>query len=183
MKRILLLPFVLGVMISNAQLKLGAKGGVNVSNFTGLDNVEKDPLVGFHAGLVSRFILNHLVLQPELLYSVQGAKITETGGTKTDYKVDYINVPIMLQWAFGGSFYAELGPQAGFRVSDNLPNNVNAKSTDWAGAIGAGFLKREGGIGLGARYTMGFTKVAEVDTGGDDFKNGVFQVSLFYFFK
>ena len=182
MKRILLLPFVLGVMISNAQLKLGLKGGVNVSNFTGLDNVEKDPLVGFHAGLVSRFILNHLVLQPELLYSVQGAKITETGGTKTDYKVDYINVPIMLQWAFGGSFYAELGPQAGFRVSDNLPNNVNAKSTDWAGAIGAGFLKREGGIGLGARYTMGFTKVAEVDTGGDDFKNGVLQFSLIFVF-
>ena len=182
MKRIMLLPIMFGVMVANAQLKLGLKGGVNVSNFTGLDNVEKDPLVGFHAGLVSRFILNHLVLQPELLYSVQGAKITENG-TEKDYKLDYINVPIMLQWAFGGSFYAEIGPQAGFRVNDNLPNSYSAKGTDWAGAIGAGFLKKEGGIGLGARYTMGFTKVAEVDTGDDDFQNGVFQVSLFYFFK
>ena len=182
MKRIMFLPLFFGVIVANAQLKLGLKGGVNVSNFTGLDNVDKEPLVGFHAGLLSRFMLNHLVLQPEILYSVQGAKITENG-TEKDYKLDYINVPIMLQWAFGGTFYAEIGPQAGFRVNDNLPNNVTAKSTDWAGAIGAGFLKREGGLGLGARYVMGFTKVADVDTGDDDFKNGVFQVSLFYMFK
>jgi hypothetical protein len=182
MKRIMLLPLMLGLMVANAQLKLGLKGGVNVSNFTGLDNVEKDPLVGFHAGAVVRFKLNHLVLQPEALYSVQGAKITETGGTQTDYKVDYVNIPIMLQWAFGGTFYAEVGPQAGFRVSDNLPSNVSAKGTDWAGAIGAGFLKGEGGLGIGVRYTMGFTKVAEVNT-GDDFKNGVLQVSLFYLFR
>ena len=182
MKKIMFLPLILGVMAANAQLKLGLKGGVNISNFTGLDNVEKEPLVGFHAGLVTRFLLGHLVLQPEVLYSSQGAKITENG-TETDYKMDYINVPLMLQWAFGGSFYAEIGPQAGFRVSDNLPNNFTAKGTDWAGAIGAGFLKKEGGIGLGARYVMGFTQVAEVDTGDDDFKNGVFQVSLFYFFK
>jgi hypothetical protein len=30
---------------------------------------------------------------------------------------------------------------------------------------------------------MGFTQVAEVNTGDDDFKNGVLQVSLFYLFK
>jgi|SRR5215211_128998 len=182
MKKIMFLPLVLGVMIANAQLKLGLKGGVNISNFTGLDNVDKEPLVGYHAGGVLRFKLSHLVLQPELLYSKQGAKVTENG-TEKEYQLDYVNVPIMLQWAFGGSFYAEVGPQAGFRVSDNLPSTASAKSTDWAGAIGAGFLKGSGGLGIGARYTMGFTKVADVDTGDDDFKNGVWQFSLFYLFK
>jgi hypothetical protein len=44
-------------------------------------------------------------------------------------------------------------------------------------------MKAEGGFGLGGRYTMGFTKIADVDTGDDDFKNGVIQISLFYLFK
>src|SRR5438045_2835169 len=106
MKRLLFLPFMLGVMLANAQLKLGLKGGVNISNFTGLaDNVDNEPLIGFHAGGVLRWKLNHLVVQPEVLYSVQGAKIKVNGDSK-DYKIDYVNVPIMLQWAFGGKFYA-----------------------------------------------------------------------------
>ena len=183
MKRMMMiLPLVFGVMVANAQIKLGLKAGVNISNFTGLDSVDNESLVSYHAGGVLRFKLNHLVIQPEVLFSQQGAKITDNG-TEKDYKVGYVNVPIMLQWAFGGAFYAEIGPQAGFRVSDNFPDNVNAKGTDWSGAIGAGFLRGGGGLGFGARYTMGFSQVAEMDTGNDDFKNGVLQISLFYLFK
>jgi hypothetical protein len=183
MKKLMLLPLVLVVMVANAQLKLGAKGGVNISNFTGLDEaVDHEALIGFHVGGVVRWKLNHLVVQPEVLYSAQGCTI-KANGTEKDYKLDYVNVPIMLQWQFGGKLYVEAGPQAGFRVSDNLPSGVSAKGTDWAGAIGLGFMKSEGGLGLGGRYTMGFTKVADVDAGDDDFKNGVIQISLFYLFK
>jgi Outer membrane protein beta-barrel domain len=98
MKKFMFLPLVLGVMVANAQLKLGAKAGVNISNFTGLDEaVDHEALIGFHAGGVVRLKFNHLVVQPEVLYSTQGCTI-KSNGTEKDYKLDYVNVPIMLQW-------------------------------------------------------------------------------------
>src|SRR5688572_15809128 len=145
MKKFMFLPLVLGVMVANAQLKLGAKAGVNISNFTGLDDaVEHESLIGYHAGGIVRFDFGNLVLQPEVLYSVQGAKI-KNAGTESEFRLSYINIPIMLQYAFGGKFYVEAGPQAGFKINEDVPDNPTsddfAKGTNWAAAIGAGFLK------------------------------------------
>src|SRR3954470_12179929 len=106
MKKLIILPLLLGVMVTNAQIKLGLKGGVNVSTFNGLDNANS--LTAYHAGGFARWQFNHLNLQPELLYSAQGATVNENG-TDKDYKVDYVLVPIMLQWQFKGNLYVEGG--------------------------------------------------------------------------
>src|SRR6476660_7768180 len=124
MKKIMFLPLVLGVMVANAQLKLGLKGGVNISTFKGLDNAES--LTAYHAGGLLRWQFTHLALQPELLYSAQGATINKNG-IATDYKLDYITIPVMLQWQFGGSLYIEGGFQAAFRASDNFPTGYSPK--------------------------------------------------------
>src|SRR4030095_2880365 len=188
MKKIIFLPLLLVIGIANAQLKLGLKAGVNISNFTGGDfkNIEKNTLVGFHAGGLVRWKFNHLVLQPEVLFSSQGAKLKDSV-SEQDYKVSYVNIPIMLQYQFGGSFYVEAGPQAGCKVSEDIPNPAIdnfAKSTDWAVALGAGFMKEKGGFGIGARYTVGVSKVGDFDSANidSDFKNGVIQFSLMFVF-
>jgi Outer membrane protein beta-barrel domain len=180
MKKMIIFPLLLGVMVANAQLKLGLKAGANISTFNGLDNAES--LIAYHAGGLIRWKFKNLVLQPELLYSKQGASVQENGDEK-DYKLDYFLVPVMLQWQFGGSLYAEGGFQAGFRANDNFPDNVSAKGTDWSGAFGLGFLKPTGGLGIGARYTLGLANVADADAGDDEFKNGVWQISIIYLFK
>ena len=180
MKKMIILPLLFGVMVASAQLKLGLKAGANFSTFTGLDNAES--LVAYHAGGFLRFNFNKISLQPELLYSKQGASVEENG-EKKDYKLDYILLPVVAQWQFGGSLYAEGGFQAGFRANDNFPDNVEAKGTDWSGVLGLGFLKPTGGLGVGARYTLGLANVADTDTGDSDFKNGVWQLSLIYLFK
>src|SRR5262245_40381230 len=135
MKKAILLPLILITTLAFGQLSFGVKAGINVSNFSGSDiaNIEKDALIGFHAGgLVHLGIGQHLVLQPELLFSTQGATLS-TGGNETDFKIGYINIPVMLQYETDGGFYIEAGPQFGFKASEKLPDSITqdfAKSTD-----------------------------------------------------
>lgn len=187
MKKVIFLSLLLVVGVVNAQLQFGLKGGVNISNFTGGDfnNIEKSSYVAFHAGGLVRIKFDHLVLQPELLFSSQGAKLDD-GTTEANYKVSYVNVPIMLQWQFKGGFYVEAGPQAGFKVSEDIPNSTIdefAKSTDVSIALGLGFLKNKG-LGIGGRYTVGVSNVGDFDSANidPDFKNGVIQFSILFVF-
>jgi hypothetical protein len=166
--------------------QLGLKAGVNISNFTGgeFENLDKKALVGFHGGgFVSFFFGEHFALQPEVLFSTQGAKIKEAGDEK-DWKISYINVPVMLKYRFTGGFFLEAGPQIGFKVSEDIedmPVEDFAKSTDLSIAGGLGWHSSSG-LGIGARYTAGLSKVGDFDAGDidPDFKNGVIQISLFY---
>jgi len=187
MKKIIFLPLLLVMGIVNAQLQFGLKGGVNVSNFTGGDfpNFEKSPYVAFHLGGLVRIKFDHLALQPELLFSSQGAKLDD-GVSEETYKVSYVNIPIMLQWQFKGSLYVEAGPQVGFKVSEEIPNSTIedfAKGTDLSIGFGLGFLKSKG-LGIGARYMVGVSKVGDFDSANidPDFKNGVLQFSLIFVF-
>ncbi len=70
-------------------------------------------------------------------------------------------------------------------MGDKIPDQITeefAKSMDLSIAGGIGYHSK-GGLGLGARYTAGISKVGDFEPsqGADpDFKNGVFQISLFY---
>ena len=63
---------------SQAQLlKLGVKAGPNFSNFSGgISDINYKSRTSFHAGLVAEVkVLENFSVQPELLYSSQGAKV------------------------------------------------------------------------------------------------------------
>ena len=171
---------------ASAQLQLGLKAGANFSNFTGGDfnNIETEALTRpYFGGYVRWRFANNLGLQPELLFSEQGAKL-KSSTQEDDYKISYLNIPIMLQYHFG-NLYAEIGPQFGFKLDEDVPDQVNsedfAKSSDVSGAVGLGF-ETNLGLGINARYIQGFSSVGESDSPNydSDFKNGVFQVGLFY---
>ena len=185
MKNSLILPLILLTSFAFGQLSFGLKAGVNISNFSGGDfnTVKKSALVGFHGGgLIHLGIGHHLVLQPELLYSTQGAKL-ENAGIKTDYKLDYINIPVMLQYETDGGFYLEAGPQIGFKASEAVPDSIPAKTSDLAIGLGLGYHSK-GGFGIGGRYNVGISKVGDFDASNisPDFKNAVLQFSIFYTF-
>ncbi|HSK12060.1 MAG TPA: porin family protein, partial [Phnomibacter sp.] len=106
--------------IIHAQVSLGAKGGLNFSNLNGLtkDNYKRQGKIGFHLGGYTTFNFGrNFALQPELMYSSQGATI-ESGNVTEDIKLNYINVPIMIKFLTNNGFYFELGPQVGFRAGD-----------------------------------------------------------------
>jgi hypothetical protein len=183
MKKLLILPALLIASIAFSQL--GIKGGVNISNFSGdfPDNIEKSSLTTFHFGGLWKFNFGALALQPEVVFSEQGAKL-EKAGVETNFKVSYVNIPVMLQWQTDGGFYLEGGPQAGFKVSESLPDSIQsdlAKSGDFSIGLGLGF-NRGGGLGIGARYNVGISQIGEFDSDdiSPDYKNAVVQISLFY---
>lgn len=187
MKKLILIPILLISIFVHAQLSAGIKAGVNISNFTGgnFDTIKNNALVAFHAGGLLHFKLGHLVLQPELLFSSQGARL-EHAGNEATYKVTYVNIPVVLQYEGDGGFYVEAGPQIGFKLSEDIPDMTIedfAKGTDFSVALGLGFHSRKG-FGFGGRYTIGISKVGDFDSGNinPDFKNAVIQISLFYTF-
>lgn len=186
MKKILFVVLLLVVVNANAQkFQMGAKAGLNISNFYGgdFDDVEKKSLVGFHGGLYLRFAFTKFSIQPEALISTQGAVIDSVSGSY-DWKITYINLPVVVQYRFGSGIFLEAGPQFGFKISDNIEDETIgefAKNLDLSLALGIGYRTNKG-LGLGARYTAGLSKVGDFQpsSGVDpDFKNGVFQFSIY----
>lgn len=187
LKNLFVVILMLSIQPAFAQLQLGIKAGANFSNFTGGDfqNIETESLTRPYAGAYVRWrFANNLGLQPEVLFSEQGAKL-KSGADEFEAKVSYINIPIMLQYHFG-NLYAELGPQVGFKLDEDTPDGASedfVKSNDVALAVGLGFETKIG-LGINARYIMGLTGVGNIESPDydSDFKNGVFQLGLFYTF-
>jgi hypothetical protein len=165
------------------------KAGANFSTFTGSAADGAKMLVGFHGGAFSRIpILSSCFLQPELLYSGQGAKGTVN---ETDFSVNqsYLNVPVLFQYQHSSGLFAETGPQIGFLLaakvkSGGISEDVKSsyKSTDFSWAFGLGYRIPSIGAGIDARYNLGLSNVPSEDMAGESLKNSVFQVGLFYTF-
>ncbi|MCF0040032.1 porin family protein [Dyadobacter fanqingshengii] len=185
MKKLLLAAALLiSVQSAFAQkFSIGPKAGLNISNYTGGD-IESDALVGYHLGGIINYGFGKVFsLQPEVLFSTQGAKVNNAGN-KSDFKISYVTVPVMFKFKTNGGFYVEFGPQAGFRTSTDIPDqtiNNFAKNLDLGAAAGIGYHSPIG-LGVGVRYVAGLSKVGDF-TGQDidpDFKNSVIQASIFW---
>ncbi len=181
MKKLFLLAIaVIGFSInSQAQdIKFGVKGGVNFANLTDLSGADLDSRTGFHLGAVLQLsLMETFAIQPELLYSAQGASIGDF-----DIDLDYINIPILAKLKFAGIASVEAGPQFGFVINDGIEEfaqsfggDAEAKSFDLGLAVGAGV--EFGGFFGQVRYNLGLTEVADDSDG----KNSNFQVSVGYY--
>jgi len=167
---------------ANAQVKFGVKAGLNIANITG-DVSGLSSITSFNAGgTVNIPIASEFSVQPELLYSGEGAK---EGSGK--YHLNYINVPVMLQYHNSG-FVGELGPQIGFLASAKAKSGGTSvdvkdqfKSTAFALAFGVGYQLQQG-IGFGVRYNLGLSNIVD-NSGSDKAHSSVFSVGASYTFK
>lgn len=180
--------FILLVVTVNSyaqKFQFGLKAGANISNFTGgnFEDVKKKSIVGFHGGLYTQFRFLKFGIQPEAFISTQGARIDSVSGSY-DWKLTYVNVPVMLQYFTGLGLYLEAGPQVGFKITENLGDqtvNDFAKNLDLSIAAGLGFRGKKG-LGIGIRYTTGISKVGDYQPANGidpDFKNAVIQGSVY----
>jgi hypothetical protein len=173
------------VLIAQHQPNFGLKAGVNLASLRG-ENDNTDSKVGFHVGGLAHIHLSkRWALQPELLFSSQGGKTTVLN-TKSTLSLNYINLPVLVQFMFDNGFRLQAGPQLGFLVSaENKIGNVesdvkdNYKTLDFSIPIGLGYLTSSG-FGVDARWVPGIIDIPE---GEGKLKNNVFQFSLFYQFN
>lgn len=197
-KQLLSLCIVIGTM-SLAQSTdgptFGVKAGGNLSGFTGSDSKSK---IGFYAGAFVNVPLSEAFsIQPEVVYSQQGAK------AKYDYEMgtyvvknmqqnlDYINVPVMVQYNATPEFYLEAGPEFGLLLNAQAKGDINGssykgknkdnmKTFNFGAGIGLGYRFTEN-LGANVRYIAGLTKILK-DEFGDSSKNTNIQLGLTYSF-
>jgi hypothetical protein len=176
---------------SQAQTSIGIKGGVN---FATLDvnqslGANYNNRTGYHAGAFVLFKFGKVGIQPELLFSRQGAKVTYSGQSADQY-VDYINIPIMLKLYTVAGINLQIGPQVGFLSAAQAKATINGisstqdlknqyKNNDVSLSMGLGW-DLPFGLSIDARYNHGLTKVNDGTNNTYDTKNQVFQISAGY---
>lgn len=163
---------ICGCMTASAQF--GIKGGLNFANLKGDADDNFNVLTNFHiGGLYEARIFDHVYIQPELLYSVQGAKVRDE-----EVKLNYFTVPLMLKIYINGNFNIQGGPQMSMLLSES--DNFSAfrsETFDFGFAGGLEFFVTDGFF-IQARYYGGTKEVS----GNADLKNTVVSASLGYIF-
>lgn len=188
MKKIIVFVFALftTATLFAQDAKFGLKGGLNVATLTNSQGSERGSKLGFHAGLLAHIHLSpSWALQPELVYSSQGAKYS-VGDGEHQLALNYINIPLQLQYMFDNGFRVQTGPQVGFlasvkdKVNDaetGIFTSDDFKSVDFSWSVGLGYLTYSG-FGVDGRYNFGVSNIN--DAGTATVRNNVFQVGVFY---
>lgn len=166
---------------ANAQTTFGVKAGLNISNLTGDDIEGANSKTGFNAGgFVTIPVSSMFSVQPELLYSVEGAKSDDV-----KLHLNYVNIPVLFQYRASG-FIAELGPQIGLLTSAKAKAEGESedikdffKSSNFSLVIGAAY-QLANGLGFGARYNLGLSNIGEAE--GSDIKTSTFSVGASFAF-
>lgn len=179
-----------------AQLSMGPKVGLNVSSLTGDGTNYR---AGVNVGVFANYRINNLLaIQPEFLYSMQGAAfddvpvLTET--LESSYTSHYIDIPVLLKVYPWRGLNVQVGPQFGFCVDDEYKLKLagkelssddlkkygydqSARTFDFAIALGLGY-EFDFGMTIDARYNFGLTNIYEKG----DAKNTLLMISLGYEF-
>jgi hypothetical protein len=191
MKRIILAAMAVMVFgfASAQKTRFGVKGGLNVTTFAGGYYYNAKSLVGFQVGGFAEIkVIERLAIQPEILFSTQGAK-QELSMTNFDSKLNYINVPVLAKFYVTKQFTVEAGPQLGFLVSakqDGHDAKDSYKSVDTGFNFGAGYNFTDN-VSVNLRYTVGLSNIGDYNTNTvqqyyDSPKNSVLALTLGYKF-
>ena len=169
-------------------VSIGIKGGINMYNIHNDNDIKYDYKVGYNFGLLGHIHLNtNFAIQPELVYSLQGAKYS-ANNTTTNFNLSYINMPVLIQYMFDNGLRLQAGPQIGLLIAaksktggTTIDNKENLKPLDFALSIGAGYIFPPVGLGIDLRYNLGLSNINK--TGNVTSTNRGMQLGLFYIFS
>ena len=191
-----LVVFTAAPTFAQPNFSAGVKGGVN---FAKLSSDPEDPAccdsrTGFIGGLFLVAPINEsIAVQPEFLYSMQGAKFVfsdDDDDFENELKTDYFQIPVLLRADFGAGSarpFVLVGPAFGFNVRARQSFAITAgdeededikdevKNFDIALAIGAGV--QFGAASVEGRYTHGLTTAnEESEAEGFEVKHRVWSI-------
>lgn len=195
--------FVMVTAVS-AQVSLGVKGGINMSNFYGDELDTKNVKVGFNIGLLADYEFTYnSAIQTGLFFTSKGSKYTTSLGSisgEISSNPMYLQLPIHYAYkldvtpgtriVFHGGPYAAFGVGGKWKVSGSYRDNTAAKDGSLFGSNA--LLKRfDAGLGLGVGaefgvilvdlgWDMGLVNISESNKG--DLKNQNAYVSVGYKF-
>ena len=201
MKKFLSLLFVVAALMiatpSDAQVRFGLKGGLNVSDMSlSKEVLESSNRLGFFVGPTLKVTLPLTGLSADIsaLYNQSESKLDDETITRK-----YIDVPLNARFGFGiGSLgiFAYAGPQVSFNVGDEEFNWTSTESYDntfqlkkslFSVNVGAGITVSS--LQLTANYNIAIGKTGDLSLGeivnnviGTKARANNWQIGLAYFF-
>ncbi len=182
---------------SQMNFNYGIKAGANFSTLTAKPSGEVSSStsykVGFNAGgFVELGVGSGFTIQPELLFSQMGGKVSFTnaaGATVGEgtYNFNYLHLPILVKYGIKGvdGLSAFVGPQVGFLMSakstkikvlgvDSPDEDVknDLKGVDFAGTLGVEY-KLPMGVVFAARYQYSFANILKEEADGKIVNSGI----------
>ncbi len=201
---LLFVAFQVNGQSNNPGPKLGIKAGLNLSQlYVDQPNAEDENMkAGLNLGVFGKIPINNFIaVQPEVLYSNVGSKITYGGSDlenllgiepgEVRFNLNYVQVPIGLA-ANLGPLNVHAGPYFSYLLSANIKNlessDLNSSDPveldtddfnrlDYGVMFGVGFDVR--GVTIGARYNYGLREIGNSGVAGsltENSKNGVGQI-------
>jgi hypothetical protein len=153
----LLVCLMAGTSQLNAQAKFGPIVGLNLADVSG--DVNSDGMIiGAHlGGFVNLGITENFMVEPQLLFSMKGAK-----GSGDDLRMNWIEVPIWARYELASGLNFSAGPFVGILLSADAGQDVkdSFKSTDFGLGFGVGY-QMEGGLGFHLNYSAGLANIGE----------------------
>lgn len=194
-----LIAFCFLTTVATAQMQLGPKLGLNISNLHGNDAGESKSKLGFTVGAFFNVKLNdYLAIQPEVYYTTKGAKDTTIYDNQSyDYTfaLEYVEIPLLVKVLIplGSKIRSTIfvGPSIAFNSSAKVKTDVDGvileadydyiKSTELGLVLGAGigFPMGKNEIGFDARYNLGLTTIDDLDNNAD-VKNNVININFYF---
>ena len=157
--------------------KIGVKGGLNLSNLYVNDVQDEKMKTGFNLGLFAKIPVTHgFSVQPELLYSSKGSRITYDnliGSGEYRFNLNYVEVPLLGVINLARNFNLHAGGYIAYLSSANIKrinnggtnNEVASFNEDNFNRVDYGLI---GGLGvdvenftIGARYNYGLREVGK----------------------
>ncbi|MBA4166491.1 MAG: PorT family protein [Chitinophagaceae bacterium] len=158
--------------------KFGIKGGVNLTNLYVNDVSDEHMKVGFNAGVFAKLaVARGFSIQPELLYTVKGAKENYNnflqGNGEYRFNLNYIELPLLAVINIGKNFNIHAGGYAAYLVSANI-KDVNSNGTingatdlnednfqRWDAGLAGGLGFDIQNLSIGARYNYGLAEIGK----------------------
>ena len=174
-----ILILLLGAINSQAQLKLGLKGGANFPSLNESNgSFDISNTTGWHAGGMIEIKLPIIGIEGDIIYSQTGATIVNVG----ELKNATLDIPVVAKLYLLKIITIEAGPQFSFLTSSKLDGESIKEQFDISNARFVAGV----GVNLGPLYVHGrfiFPSKTEFADIGTEVKNSNIQLSVGWWLK
>ncbi len=155
------------VTVASAQMNLGIKGGLNMSNFYGDELTDKNMKLGFHVGLAADYdFAPNMAIQSGLFFTTKGSEVTTSFlGTEGKFTQNlmYLQLPVHLAYKVdvtpGTRIVFHGGPYAAYGLAGKVKasaEGIGSIEDDKVFGDGIGQYKPfDAGLGIGVGAEFG----------------------------
>ena len=187
-----LLAIIACVLFSQAamsQFHFGIKGGANITKIDGRSFKDEFKYGYYLGGFAEIGLGGRFGIQPEVLYNQYQTKTDSSfnhiyqnlfnSAANGNVKLNYLSIPIMLNYKLGSLITLQAGPQFGVLIDQNknlLQNGQEAfKNGDLS--LAGGLSLKIAKLRLHGRYVVGLNNINDIDN-QDKWKSQAFQLGL-----